>query len=198
MKYLILILISLPITGLCQITGALQTFIGGTTKLQDGHDFGRGTWTSITPETAMVGSLTGLVTGVARGTVSIAYDRSTYHDTASIYVSTSDSSGYYFESTIAGLGQLQLRDIDGVTKLSIWSGGMYNNSASNRAYSTSALTTYNKKTDTYQIIFQGVMNGSGINQTISILYSKIKDFGGVVKYTVGRDSVLSQIQTFGF
>lgn len=199
MKQILLILLFVPIFCFGQIhpygTSTNQTYVGGKIKLNDAHDNGFGTWSSLSTGVATVGSITGTVTGVAQGSSNIVYTRTGVHDTLSIYVSTSDSSGYYFEYPIANIGQMQLRDCDGVTKLSMWSGGFYKSGTNQTSNST---VSYLTKTDTYQIIFQGITTGLGTNGVISIPYSKIKDFNGTAPYTVGRDSVLSQIQTFGF
>ncbi len=82
------------------ITGIFTVCPGATTTLSDAA--GGGTWSSVTPSTATIGSSTGIVTGVAFGTTTISYTVSSSCGTAAatkiVTVNPSPNAG-----TIAGI-----------------------------------------------------------------------------------------------
>ena len=177
-----------------QISGHLQTFVAGTTQLRDNNDKGFGTWTSLSTGVATVGSKTGLVTGVANGTANIVYSRTGISDTAAVYVSTSDSSGYYLISPLTKTFVLAQRDCDGVTVITAWD-GTYNNSGT--GFNKVAQCMYISKSDVYQITFTGIFSAPGVNVKLEIPWAKIFTSTGA---TISSDRMitLATIEQYGF
>ena len=192
MKILILILIPFLSFGQIKVVstqlGQSQTFIGGKLQLQDAKDQGFGRWSSTTPSIATINSTSGLVTGVGQGYDLISYSRGSINDTLTIYVSTSDSSGYYFEidNSESNAGLMELRDCDGITNISTWGGGISPHESATIGggglggagvfYQT--FVYYNVFNKTLTIIFQGIFDGSGNNLSKIIPYNKIKELNG--------------------
>lgn len=177
-----------------QISGHLQTYVSGTTQLRDNKDQGFGVWTSLSTGVATVGSKTGLVTGVANGTANIVYSRSGVSDTAAVYVSTSDSSGYYLGSPVTKLNDLELRDYDGVTVINAWD-GTYNSSGT--GFNKVAQCLYIAKTDIYQITFTGIFSAPGVNVKLEIQWNKLFNSTGA-NLSTNRMVALVTITSYGF
>lgn len=184
MRNLIILIAILAISINCKAqvkSPANQSYVGGTVTMTDLNAVIGGSWSSSSTSIATCTTSTSssgirsVVTGVTQGTVKIRYKATGVNDSFSLYISTSDSSGYYFTP----LG-LRLKDCDGVTNLAMWS------AAANYHQISYSLGSY-------QIGFQGMLSGG----MLVIPAAKIKNFSGIAPRST-PDSVIAQIAASTF